>query len=55
MNSVIQKYQSQFARDMPVTTLKTLIIGAALFVILLALMIDNPWILAGILAYEVLP
>lgn len=37
------------------TTLKTLIILWALFVIGLALWIDNPWLLAGILAWEVLP
>lgn len=53
--NVIQRYRKQFSEDMPVTTLKTVLIGWSLLIILLALFIDNPWILAGILAYEVLP
>jgi hypothetical protein len=39
----------------PVTTLKITIILWAIAVIILVLFVDNPWILAGILAYEVLP
>lgn len=52
---MIKDLRQQFERDMPVTTLKTVLIGWSLFVIVLALLIDNPWILAGMLAYEVLP
>jgi hypothetical protein len=37
------------------TTLKVIIIVWALVMIGLALYIDNPWILAGMLAWEVLP
>ena len=36
-------------------TLKIIIIVWALVIIGLALYIDNPWILAGMLAWEVLP
>ena len=35
--------------------LRTIIIVWALVIIAMALVIDNPWILAGILAWEVLP
>ncbi len=38
-----------------ISTLKLLIITVAILLIILALFIDNPWILAAILAYEVLP
>lgn len=46
--------QNEFTK-MGTTTLKFLIIGAALFFIGIAIFVDNPWILAGALAYEVLP
>lgn len=55
LTNFVQKAQRQFAEEMPSITLKVVIILWALFVIGLALWIDNPWILAGILAYEVLP
>lgn len=43
------------SRDLTLTMLKIIIIMWALFIIVLALFINNKWILAGILAYEVLP
>lgn len=55
LTNFVQKAQRRFAEEMPSMTLKIVIILWALFVIGLALWIDNPWILAGILAYEVLP
>lgn len=38
-----------------VPTLKIMIIVWAIFVIILVLYVNNPWILAGIFLYEVLP
>lgn len=35
--------------------LRTIIVLWAIMVILLVLMIDNPWLLAGIFLYEALP
>jgi hypothetical protein len=55
MNKIIQRVQAEFAQDFTKAGLKTLIILWALFIIALALLIDEPWVLAGILAYEVLP
>lgn len=55
MNSFIKKLQAQFARDMTSGMLKTAIILVALVLIVLALTVENKWLLAGILAYEVLP
>lgn len=49
------KVQSEFARDYTVSSLRLLIIAWAVFVVVLALILDNPAILAGILAWEVLP
>ena len=50
-----ERVRRSFQKNMTVTTLKAVIIIWALFVILLTLFIDNEWVLAGILAYEVLP
>jgi len=55
MNEWIKRLQDQFAKDYTTTALKTIIIVWSIIVIILALVIDNKWVLAGILAYEVLP
>ena len=55
MNGFIKRLQAAFYQDMTTASLKAAIVVWALFVIVLALLIDNPWVLAGILAYEVLP
>lgn len=48
--------QASFARDFTATALKTIIVFWALFVIVLVIFfIDNKYLLAAILAYEVLP
>ncbi len=39
----------------PISTLKIMVIGVAIVFILIALFIDNPYVLAFLLAYEVLP
>jgi hypothetical protein len=55
MIPVVDNIRKEFYRDFTKTTLKILIIIVALLVIALALYVDNKWVLAGILAYEVLP
>ena len=55
MNELIRKVQAEFAKDFTKAGLKTLIVLWALFIVILAIVVDNPWILAGILAYEILP
>lgn len=55
MNNLIKKIQQAFYKDFTAASLKFMIIIWALFIITLALIIDNAWILAGILAYEILP
>jgi len=55
MNDLIKRTQQALAEDFTTTALKIIIVLWALFVIVLALGIDNRWILAGILAYEILP
>lgn len=55
MNEWIKKLQKQFSEDMTVATLRWAITLWAIFVIALAWLIDNGWVLAGLLAYEVLP
>ncbi len=52
---IFNKIRLAAERDFTLVGLKTLIIAWALFVIVLTLFIDNKWILAGILAYEILP
>lgn len=47
--------QKKAAQDMTLFSLKAVIIIWSVFVILIALGVNNKWILAGILAYEVLP
>lgn len=55
MNDYIRKAQIAFAHDFTKSSLKTIIILWAIFIIALTLVVDNVWLLAGILAYEVLP
>jgi hypothetical protein len=55
MNTFIKKAQAAFYDDFSLAALKTVIILWALFIICLALFVDSKWVLAGILAYEVLP
>jgi len=54
--SVSEDLRQSFANDYTAAALKTLIVVWAITVALLALfVIDNKWVLAGMLAYEVLP
>lgn len=55
MNEYIQQLQDYLARDFTTGALKILIIVVAVVLVFLAVAVDNKWILAGILAYEVLP
>ena len=55
MNEWIKKLQAELARDFTVTGLRIIITLWALFIIGLAWIVDNGWVLAGILAYEILP
>ena len=47
--------QSSFERDFTKAALKTLIVLWSLVIVAIALSIDNKFVLAGILAYEILP
>lgn len=55
MNNLIKELQKALYTDFSIWALKVIIIAWACISIGLALSIDNKWILAGILAYEVLP
>jgi hypothetical protein len=55
MSNFTQKLRTELDKDFTVAGLKMLIVGVCLFFILLALLIDNPWVLAGIAAYIILP
>ena len=55
LDQFIKRIRTAFYEDYTLVGLKTAIIVWALFVIVLTLLIDNKWVLAGILAYEVLP
>ncbi len=55
MNNIIKDIQRSFARDFTATGLKAAIVIWAFIVVIAALSIDNKWILAGMLAYEILP
>ena len=51
-----QHVRQSFYDDFTLAGLKTIIVLWALFIIFVVLfVVDNKWILAGILAYEVLP
>ena len=55
MNETFRRVQEAFNRDFTLTSLRVVITLWALFVIVLAWTIENTFLLAGILAYEVLP
>ena len=55
MDEMIKAFRNAANRDFTLLSLKTLIIVWAIFVIILAVIVDNKWVLTGILAYEVLP
>lgn len=55
MNSPIESVRRSFEKDFTLAALRATIITWCLVVIGLAIVIDNKWVLAGILAYEVLP
>lgn len=55
MDEMIKRFRDAANRDFTLVSLKTLIIVWAIFVIFLTLIVDNKWVLTGILAYEVLP
>jgi uncharacterized membrane protein len=55
MHKFAQDIRAYFESNYTVAGLKMLLIVWAVLIIVLALLVDNPWILAGILAYEVLP
>lgn len=51
----IQNAQAAFNQDFTQASLKLMIILVALLFMVLALTVQNKWLLAGILAYIVLP
>lgn len=55
MNDLIKKLQQEFYKDLTSAMLRVAIITWALVVIIAALTVQNKWILAGILAWEILP
>lgn len=55
MNEYFSRVQEAFQRDFTQTSLRVVITLWALFIIVLAWTIENKFLLAGILAYEVLP
>lgn len=55
INSYYERLKHQFYQDYTTTTLKALIIVVAIILIGAALFIDNKWLLAGILVWEILP
>jgi hypothetical protein len=50
-----EKIQGSFSKDYTLASLRLFIIAWAIFIIVISLIIDNKYILAGIIAYEVLP
>lgn len=55
MNDFIKRFQQEAHNDLSLTALRVLIIVVALAFIALALAVQNKWVLAGALAYIVLP
>lgn len=55
MNVLIQRVRAEFARDFTSMLLRICIIVWAIVVVLAALTVKSKWILAGILAWEILP
>lgn len=52
---MIESFRRALEKDFTLAALRATIIVWSLVVIGLAIIIDNKWVLAGILAYEVLP
>jgi hypothetical protein len=55
MNSFIRGIQAEFAKDLGTLTLRIAIIVWAIVVVIAALTVQSKWVLAGILAWEILP
>lgn len=55
MNVLIQRFRQEANNDLSMTALRVAIITAALVFIGMALFVNNKWVLAGALAYLVLP
>ncbi len=55
MFKIFGKMRKKFHDDMETDALRTAIIAAAIVYIFLALAVNNKWVLATILVYEVLP
>ena len=55
MDKLFNIVRESAARDLTLFGMRVFILIWALFVVLLSFFIDNKWILAGIIAYEVLP
>lgn len=56
LNDLVKSYRKSLSNNFTVTSLKTMIVIWALFIIILTVFfVDNEWLLAGILLYEVLP
>jgi len=56
LSELVHQWRTSLSKDFTSTSLKTAIVLWAIFVIILTLFfIDNKWLLAGILLYEVLP
>lgn len=55
MNEFIKRFRQEAYNDFSLTALRVAIIVAALVFIGVALFVNNKWLLAGALAYLVLP
>lgn len=55
MNNFIQKIQNGFAQDFSAMMLRIFIVTWALIVVIAAFTVKSKWVLAGILAWELLP
>jgi len=55
MNAFIQQVRREFASDFTTMMLRICIIVWAIVVVIAALSVKSKWILAGILAWEILP
>lgn len=52
---LFNQLRAEAANDFTMVGLRMAIVVWALFIIVLALTLKNKWVLAGILAYEILP
>jgi hypothetical protein len=55
LTSIKNKVQSSFAKDYTLSSLRIMVLALAIFFVALSWIIDNKWVLAGIVAYMVLP